>query len=302
MKLRVILLCCAGVSMNLATQALTNDCYAGVVSESLTFAGSPQTLNFSAAINGGYLAASGSGTFGGAPLLLNPNPQTVNLQFNPNPSNFATHPTASAATIQVDNQTGQVQSLSGLSLDLFGGGVETTTLHEAEIGTTIGGFPTLLPLDATFSFSDFGFDSLSGSVTGNHFSFTGVGTGLLDVTVTLGGVQVYHSFGAFGVTPPVTVTGTISTTPGPTPHSENIILDGTGSVTTLVSDPTNPLFVSDLPLISFSGTSSVYIPFDFTGAFHLEADPANVIVPEPAALFLFLTGSSLLFRFRRKLR
>lgn len=281
------------VSVALVSAALTS-ARAAIVSEGITFQGPQQSLNFSADTNG-TLTLQGSGTLGNAPFLLSPNPQTSSVQFSPNPSTWAAQPVASAAEIQIDNQTGQVQSLSGLSLTLFGGAIETTHLQEIGLSTIIGGYPATLPIDATFAFQQFGFNSLGGTVTGDHFSFTGTGSGLLDMTLTAAGIVVAHSFGPFGSTPPVTVTGTISTSPVPgSPHNENIILDGTGSVTTLVTvgSPSfmSPISVNLAPLFTFNGGASANIPINFGVSFHFEADPVGAIVPERATAALLILG------------
>ncbi len=264
---------------------------AAVVTEGITFGGPQQSLNFTAQINNGSLNAQGSGSFGGSPLVLNPNPQSIPLAFSPSLSTFVEQPTASTAQVQIDNQSGRVVGLSDLTIDLFSGAIPTTHLQQVPIHLLIGGQPLSLPLDATFQFQQFEFLSVAAQTSGNSFVFTGMGYGLVDLNVSIAGIPLAHYFGTLGPPPLVTLTGTISTAPVPgSPHNENIILDGTGSVTVPFAVPTTVLNGSQPPF-TFDGSVAANLPMTFAANFHLEADPVGAIVPEPTTALLFVIGA-----------
>jgi hypothetical protein len=262
---------------------------AGIATEDLTFSGPQQSATLSVRINNGSASLNGFGDVNGVPLLLNPNPQNIPLALNPNPTVFNSTPTGLAAQVQIDDHTGQVQGISQLSMDLLSGRTAIAHLQEQYINVTLGGSPLALPLDATFVFHDLQLaNSKVAVINGNHFSIYGQALGLVDITATILGqtvLQVYNSY----ISPNyefITLSGTVSTTPGTAPHSENILLDGSGSLA--ITDVLSTQLTASLGWLNFTGIAAVTIPVVFDVNFHLEADP--LLVPEPSTAGLLLVG------------
>lgn len=282
--------------------------HAAVVSHPVSFAGASQTLSLDVKV-AGKLAGAGSGTLFGVPFALDPNPQSVDFHLAPEVVHIDSHPVTMTpgARFDINDQTGQLVGIRGISLDALNGVTAPFTTSTVNITALLQGQSQPVIVDGVLTGKVLGLtvDQTSESVvTGNKFTLSGNTHFSYQYRVDLLG-------GLLNVIPPSSdtlygsgslVTGTSTATPVPGhPRDLKIALDATASLQGNLSYKSFAISTMIGTQIGFTGSASLPATIFYNATVHLEAIVPNAVVPEPgsvALLFigLFVVGASLVKR------
>jgi len=277
-----------------------------LVTLSVDFSGPQQTLGL-ALTSDGEVYANASGIVGGSPIVLNPNPQSHAIIFDPNPSTFSMNPASlphdvanvpAQTELDLDDTDWSLLDIRNLNLDLTNGFVPEIYMVEIIAPALFAGFDYELDFDAVFRGEElYFFQSGPASIVGNTFSISGLASLTISYDITLADSDppiislVDYTLPLF----PVVVNGTYSRTvlPGANPRDVLIELDANAIYPIDYSLEEGPIDFAFPPLIEITGDAGVDLIVNYDFNVHLETMLVDAHVPEPASIAMLGLGTAI---------
>jgi len=263
-------------------------------------------MNLAVSSNG-EIFADASGTVLGAPIVLNPSPQTHPIIFDPNPSSFSMNPASlphdalnvpAQTEFDLDDTDWELLDIRNLHLDLSNGFIAEVNTVPIIAPVLVNGFDYELDFDAVFRGKDVQFFQAGpATVIGNTFSMPGLARLTIAYGITLADSDPPLISLDDSTLPlfPVVINGTYTRTilPGANPRDVLIEIDATALLPIDYGLDRGPIDYSYPPLLDISGIAGIDLMVTYDVAVHLETVMIDAHVPEPASIAMLGLGTAI---------